>query len=112
MKAVLAILLFANLLLAGCSGGDPAAPVDASEDFEDLGVAPTATTGVILGVVVDASISPIAEATIQVNGADGTKTATSDAEGRFAVGDLQPGTYLLQVTHLLYLPAQTSVEVV
>jgi hypothetical protein len=112
MKGFLAALMLSTLLLAGCSGGDPKTAADDADDFKDLGVAPTATTGVILGVVVDASISPIEGAKVQANGAGAAVEATSDAEGRFAFGDLQPGTYLLKITHLLYTPAQTSTEVV
>lgn len=112
MKAFLAAAFLSALVLAGCSSGSGSPAADDADDFDDLGVAPTATTGVILGVVVDASISPIAEAAIEVNGDGGPFSATSDEQGRFAVGDLRPGTYLLKVSHLLYLPAQTSAEVV
>lgn len=113
MKAVLASSSLLLLLLAGCSGGGGGGPVaDDADSFSDLGVVPTATTGVILGVVVDDRIIPVAEASIEANGAGGSFKATTDGEGRFAIGDLQPGTYLLQATHLLYQPAQTSVEVV
>ncbi|HUR24834.1 MAG TPA: carboxypeptidase regulatory-like domain-containing protein [Candidatus Thermoplasmatota archaeon] len=99
------------LLLAGCSGGGGAAPAEDVADFEDLGVAPTATTGVILGIVVDSSIRPVAEATVKATGAGQSKETTTDEEGRFAFGALEPGTYLLAITHPLYLDAQSSAEV-
>ena len=112
MRVPLTLLALGALLLAGCSGGEKPSVADDAGAFDDLGVVPTATTGVILGVVVDGTIRPVQDATVAVSGAGVELEATTDAEGRFAVGNLQPGTYFLRTSHLLYSPAQTSVEVV
>jgi hypothetical protein len=106
--AVLSVLLVG---FAGCAGGAPDDP-GTSGDFDDLDVQPTATTGVILGVVVDEAITPLAEATVVLQGAGGEKTMETDAQGRFAFGDLEPGTYLLKVSAPQFQPAQSSAEVV
>lgn len=98
------------LLLAGCTGASPEGPA-ADDGFDDLGVAATETTGVILGVVVDGSIRPITDATLTVRGAGVERSTTSDEEGRFAMGDLAPGSYLVRATHLLHAAVDTSVEV-
>jgi hypothetical protein len=101
--------------LAGCTGGGaPADQVaDDGADFEDLGVDATATTGVLLGVVVDQTIRPIEGASVALTGAaSGERTAVTDAEGRFAFGDLEPGTYFLRASHPQFASAQSSAEVV
>jgi hypothetical protein len=113
MRGILAAGLLVCVVLAGCaddgSGGDETA---STEDFSDLGVEATDDTGVILGVVVDTSIRPIKDAEVTIV-ADGTnKTTTTDAEGRFAFGELAPGFYIVSAKHLLYAPAQTQAEVV
>jgi hypothetical protein len=110
LLAALTVVLFA---LAGCSGdagGNRATPTD---DFSDLDVKVTATTGAIVGVVVDEAIRPVADAKVTLQGAAaGDQTKTTDAQGRFAFGNLEPGTYFLKVTSLLHSPAQTSAEAV
>jgi hypothetical protein len=111
MRSTPVILLFLGTLLAGCTGGaEPAAP-DQS-DFDDLPVAVTATTGAIRGVVVDERITPIEGATIGLTGAAAAQSKVSDAQGRFAFGGLEPGTYFLAASSPLHTQAQTSVEVV
>ncbi len=112
MRAAVALALV--VLLSGCSGGGGSedVPTDA-DDFQDLGVEATDTKGVLLGVVVDDAIRPLQGAAVSVSmpgGADGEKT--TDADGRFAFGDLEPGTYLVSVAMLQYNSAQTTVEVV
>lgn len=111
MKRSLALPILAVLVLAGCAEGDETT-ADKPSDFDDLGVVPTATTGVILGIVVDFAIRPIPDASIEITGAGLARSAISDEEGRFAIGDLEPGTYFLRVKHLLYASSQTSTEVV
>lgn len=113
MPRPLPAALLVVLVLAGCTGGGGGkADLGSDEGFGDLGVAPTATTGVLLGVVVDGAIRPIADATVAVTGTGLAREAATDAEGRFALGDLQPGTYFIQASHPLHKPAQTSAEVV
>ncbi|HJQ93445.1 MAG TPA: carboxypeptidase-like regulatory domain-containing protein [Candidatus Thermoplasmatota archaeon] len=114
MRPLLAAAVLVLLPLAGCAGdpgGDGVA--DDGSDFDDLGLDATATTGVLLGVVVDETIRPIPEASVALRGAArGDRTATTDEDGRFAFGDLEPGTYFLEVSALQFAPAQSSAEVV
>ena len=111
VRTSIALLLLT--VLAGCSGSGPkdGAAADTA-DFSDLDVEATATTGVIRGIVVDERIIPIDGASVGVTGAGLQRNATSDAEGRFAFGELEPGTYFLHVSSLLHSSVQTSVEVV
>ncbi|MEA3204068.1 MAG: Carboxypeptidase regulatory-like domain, partial [Thermoplasmata archaeon] len=72
----------------------------------------TATTGAIHGIVVDPAITPIAKVRVALAlPSGGNRTASTDASGRFAFGDLAPGTYVLAFEHLLYLPTRTVAEV-
>lgn len=59
----------------------------------------------IRGVVVDAQTSaPIRRARVEATRADGERsTSVSDAQGRFAVSELRPGTYTLSVNKEGYL---------
>jgi hypothetical protein len=111
MRALLFVALVAAPLLAGCAG-TPTGP-DSSTDptFADLGLKPTASTGIIRGVVVDEAIRPVAGAKIVLNGEAPRETATT-ADGLFGFADLAPGTYFLTITKLGYFGAQQSTEVV
>lgn len=97
-------------MLSGCSD----APSDDGTDtaaFDDLDVQVSATTGAIRGVVVDERIRPIAGATVALTGSV-ERSTTTDAEGRFVMSGLAPGTFFLTVTSPLHHPIQTSAEVV
>lgn len=90
MRLVLAMLLVA--LLAGCSdGGAPAA------------VAVQAAVGDLPGVVVDATIQPIAGARIVAM--PGGRETTTDSGGQFILAGLEPGSYTLTATADGFLPA-------
>lgn len=104
VRAILALLLVG--LLAGCT--DDGGP--ASEGPQAADVAPPKSgLGSISGVVVDQSITPIAEATITIVGL-GTTTETND-DGQFKFEDLEPGTYFLQADAVGFNATQTSVDV-
>lgn len=102
-------LLLGLLGLAGCTGGGGG---DAAEGpvFDDLGLQATATTGVLRGVVVDAAVRPVANATVTLV-ATGQATATS-ADGLFGFSQVPPGTHFLEITRLGYFAVQQSAEVV
>src|SRR5688572_23599688 len=114
MRRVLWVALI--VALAGCSdAGDPDSgdsPSTADDIQEEYDVKPTDTKGVLLGVVVDEAIRPVEGVNVALNLPDGTPaTKTSDTEGRFAFGDLDPGIYLLEFSHGQYATLATSVEV-
>lgn len=110
------VVLFVSLVaLSGCAGGEVKAPPvpDASEDFSDIAVEATATTGVLLGVVVDEAIRPISQAKVSLRMGDGSANdKMTDDQGRFAYDGLEPNTYFLSVSHLQHTSAQVSAEVV
>lgn len=108
-----AFSMFVMLLFAGCSSGNGGGDPVADTGFDDVDVQATATTGILLGVVVDATIRPLPGADVGAVGPDGElKMATSDEGGRFAFDGLAPGTYLLRATLLNYREAQTTADVV
>lgn len=100
----------AVLLLSGCasSGSDPTVDPGA---FNGVPVTVTETTGGIRGIVVDQAIVPVPKVDVTLKAGTSDKAATTDAQGRFAFSDLPAGTYFLSFKHLLYKPAQSSIEV-
>ncbi len=87
--------------LAGCAQSS-----DGGVDEKKLDkIQVTDTTGGIRGVVVDTSITPVADARVLLN--TGAETAT-DASGVFTFTGLEPGTYFVTAEKLLYEGAQAS----
>jgi hypothetical protein len=109
MRSVL-LAAMAVVLLSGCTTSGSNSPVD-PDAFKGIDVNVSATTGGIRGIVVDQAITPIAKVAVALATPTGNKTATTDAQGRFSFGELQPGTYFLSFKHLLYKPVQSSIEV-
>jgi Carboxypeptidase regulatory-like domain len=110
MRILPALAFVAAFVLSGCSGGDsPPDEAQLEEQFDELDLQATATTGVIRGLVVDDAIKPVAGAKVVLNGV--TQTATSDEDGLFGFQDLDAGTYFLQVSKNGYRPTQQSAEV-
>lgn len=107
-SAGMAALLLLGLL-SGCAGSE-----EDATGTQDPGVdvQATDTTGVIRGVVVDSTITPLVGAivTIRVDGADRTNE-TNDVGG-FGFGGLKEGTYFVIARKPGFTPSQTSVEVV
>lgn len=91
------LLLVACLTLAGCSGAA----------VEEVSGAPA---GVIRGVVVDAGVAPVTDATVRVEGTD--LQATSDADGAFVFTGLPPGSYFLAASKPGYQSVQAGATVV
>jgi hypothetical protein len=99
--------------LAGCAGGggdkaDPSKDVD----FTELDLQATDTTGIIRGLVVDVAVRPIADVTLDLRGADTTKTTKSNADGAFGFDGLPPGDYFIVANKSGYVGAQQSTQVV
>jgi hypothetical protein len=106
LRLAAAVLLVS--VLAGCSGGEPAALPDGAD-----GAPIAAGTGRLCLVVVDEANRPVGGANATVALADGTvRSAVSDEQGRACL-DLPPGTYLVDVAHIhqTYEASQTSAEV-
>ncbi len=55
------------------------------------------TTGALNGRVIDAQSLPIPGATVTITGPQGTRSFTTDADGRFAAPSLTPGQYDVRV---------------
>jgi hypothetical protein len=99
--------LLAVALLAGCAAkaGPESAP--AAAVLDGGGGTGTLVAG-LLGVVVDAAIRPVPNATVVLEGKDVSRTTSSD--GSFSFLDLAPGAYLVRVTVDPYLSQQVAVE--
>ncbi len=109
MKVALTILILLAVGLAGCADGTPGDAGLDEFDGDDGDLKATKTTGVIRGVVVDDTITPVADAIIRIKSLS-LETATN-ADGRFGFEDLQPGTYFVEATKARYDTKQTSVVV-
>lgn len=111
MRVVATVAMLASLVLAGCSEGSAPRPAATDQDFQDLGLQATQSTGVIRGVVVDDAVRPVAEVAISINGPT-QRQATTKADGLFGFDGLEPGTYFIQANRPGYAAAQQSAEVV
>lgn len=104
-----AAAVLAVLVLAGCASAvkDPAQGSDGNDAFD--GIAPSATTGVIKGLVVDEAIRPVKDADIALT--PGDQTALTDGGGTFAFADLDPGQYFVLVSKPGYNTTKGSIFV-
>jgi hypothetical protein len=101
-----------SLTLAGCTGGGGAAEPTPTVDFTDLDLQATETTGVIRGIVVDTAVRPVPDVSIELRGADQTRTTKSNADGAFGFEALPPGDYFLTANRTGFIQAQSSTQVV
>ena len=99
--------LLVTVLLSGCSGGGDGEPPGAGLPS---GLEVDSVTGALHGVVVDQAIRPVAGATVAISGPN-ERTAETGEDGSFAFGRLPPGTYLVQASHPIFAPAQTTAQV-
>lgn len=103
------VLLFAAATLAGCAEGG-AEPTQDDPALDGLDLQASDSTGVIRGIVVDASVTPVVGATITIQ-STGATTATNE-NGAFGFGGLEPGSYFLTAEKLGYTTVQASANVV
>lgn len=90
-------LLLATALLAGCAGKDDSQADQlrlADGSTIELGEGTSDTEGAIAGYVVDEAIRPLAG--VELSTTDGGHSAKSDDKGFFLLGNLVPGTYIVQ----------------
>ncbi len=109
MKAFLALLMFALVSLAGCADSAPPAADEGPDGYDD-DLEATKDTGIIRGVVVDGTVTPIAGATVVIKSL-GLST-TSNEQGLFGFKDLEPGTYFIEASKTAYTTIQANVAVV
>jgi hypothetical protein len=98
----LMLAVLAATVLAGCSQKE--APATQT-------VAPTATTGSVRGVVVDAAIRPLAGALVTLRVGDQASTANTSADGLFRFDNVPPGSQVLRAHRTGYLDVQLPVQV-
>jgi hypothetical protein len=94
-----AFLLLVTVAFAGCSGDG-----DKEEEPE-----PTAQTGCIVGVVVDAAIVPLEGANVSLPRTNASFVTLAD--GEFTFCELDPGLYIVQARRVDYLPMEVNAEV-
>jgi hypothetical protein len=75
--------------------GSRSATVEA-EDITDVDFT-LARLGSVAGTVTDRGGAPVAEAAVTVTGPEGAVTTTTAGSGGYAVGDLPPGDYIIEV---------------
>lgn len=112
MRGPLLAVVLVSVVLAGCSDGggggkDPAAT--GTPQAADIDVDPRSKLGAISGVVVDQAIRPIPGASVGLTQGGNT---TTDADGRFAFVDLEPGAYFFTVSAAGFLATQGQADVV
>lgn len=105
-------LLALGILLSGCTSTPPASADEVEQGLEELDLKASDTTGVIRGVVVDESITPIAEVLLSVRVGDINRTTNSTQDGLFGMDGLAPGEYFIQASKAGYKSTQSAVTVV
>lgn len=99
-------------LLAGCTSDlAPGAGETAVEEgiVEALDLQATKTTGLLVGLVVDERIAPVAEAAVALEGT-GLQSITGQ-DGFFGFDGLQPGAYLVTIRKVGYDDAMVEASV-
>lgn len=109
VRSLTIICLLSAVALAGCTDGGAETP-QGDPALDDLDLQASDSTGIIRGIVIDASITPVVGATVTIQGS-GASTTTNE-NGAFGFGDLEPGTYFLDAEKPGFASVQTSTEVV
>ncbi len=109
MRAYLLALTILAVSFAGCSE-EPAAAAGEDDLFNDFDAPADDGKGLIRGIVIDNSVTPLADAKVTLK-ASGAETVTN-ANGAFQFTGLEPGTYFLEVSKTGYSKVQASTPVV
>lgn len=99
----------AALLLAGCTDGATDRDEDDFADVLDDDLRATDQTGIIRGVAVDPTITPIAGVKVTIDSLE--LETTTNENGAFGFGDLEPGTYFMTASKIGYNKTQVSTTV-
>jgi hypothetical protein len=80
--------------------------------FAATGLIAQETTGTISGRIVDPQGLAVPGVTVTAGGAQGAKTSVTDAEGRYTIPFLTPGTYTLRAEIQGFKPVErTGIQV-
>jgi outer membrane receptor protein involved in Fe transport len=74
-------------------------------------IAQSSTTGALNGVVADNSGAPLAGATVRLSSGQITRTTTTGADGRYNLGLLNPGAWVVTITKAGYASTHENVSV-
>ncbi len=108
MYRVGALIAVTLIALAGCA--DKATPT--TDDGDDIFQEPTnvkSGKGVIRGIVIDPSITPVPDAKVVVK--DTGLEAMTDANGAFQFVDLDPGSYFMTISKVGWNQIQATAQV-
>lgn len=106
-----AILLAVSLLavaFSGCSDSGSSGPPDEPGAIDPGDI--QSGKGAVRGVVVDSSITPVADATVRLMGAD--QQTETNADGAFLFNNVEPGPYFVKASMAGFKDTQQSVSVV
>lgn len=107
MRIVWALML-CGAAMAGCAE-EPAVEQQDEEAFGELDAQATEDTGVIRGIVVDPSITPVQGAIVTVIGPE--METTTNENGAFVFEGIEPGSHFLKAAKPGFSEVQQSVEV-
>lgn len=110
MHRTLVVLLLALTALSGCAEEAPEGQEFKLADGTtvELGEGTSDSTGAIAGYVVDEAIRPIEGVELAADG----RSAVTDANGFFLLGNLAPGSYILTFAREGFVATQASADVV
>lgn len=109
MRPYITLLVVLITAFAGCSDAK-APPTPDDHAFQDFDDDVTEGKGMIRGIVVDATITPVQGAQVTLKGSE--TTTTSNEAGAFQFTDLEPGAYFLDITREGYGAVQANTEVI
>jgi hypothetical protein len=98
MRTVLVILLLSATVLAGC----------AKEDAPEAGADASASTGTVVGLVVDDAIRPLEGVRVEL---DGQANTTTDPDGAFRFPEVEPGAHVIRAMKPGYADTVTQTDV-
>ncbi len=107
-RTAMALVVLLGIGFAGCADE---APATASDDpFSDQPVTVASGKGVIRGLVIDNTVTPVEGATIKVQNTP--LEATTGSDGTFFFSDVEPGAYFMKINKPGWTSVQQSTTVV